>query len=164
MKFVINDPKSGKTYQIELDGTKLYGRQIKDKIKGNLIDISDYEFEITGGSDDCGFPMRPDLPLSGRKKLLLTKSIGARIKKKGERRRKTVCGNIINDKIHQLNMKIIKYGKKAPEELFKKKEGSEEAPKKEKKPEPKKEKSVTEKPKEEVKEQPKEEKKEDKKE
>lgn len=142
MKFVMNDPKSGKTFQTEIDGSKLYGRRIGDKIKGNLINILDYEFQITGGSDYCGFPMRSDLPIAGRKKLLLTRGIGVKTIKKGQRIRKTVCGAIINDKIHQLNMKIIKYGSKNPEELFKK-EGEEV--KEEQKETPKKEKTVKEK-------------------
>jgi small subunit ribosomal protein S6e len=147
IKFVINDGKTGKTYQTEVDGSKLYGRKIKDKIKGDLLDISGYEFEITGGSDYCGFPMRPDLQISGRKKLLLTRGIGVKTVKKGQRIRKTVCGAIVNDTTHQVNMKILKYGAKKPEELFKKKEGSEEAteevkeekPKEAPKEEPKKE-------------------------
>ena len=152
IKFVINDPKTGKTYQQEIDGSKLYGRKIGDKIKGNLINILDYEFQITGGSDYCGFPMRSDLPIAGRKKLLLTRSVGVKTIKKGQRIRKTVCGAIINDKIHQLNMKIIKYGSQIPEQLFSKEESSEEIkeelkkfseekPKEEKKKEPKKEES-----------------------
>ncbi|MAG20384.1 30S ribosomal protein S6e [archaeon] len=154
IKFVINDGKSGKTYQTEVDGSKVYGRKIKDKIKGDLLDISGYEFEITGGSDYCGFPMRPDLQISGRKKLLLTRGIGVKTVKKGQRIRKTVCGAIVNDTTHQVNMKILKYGAKKPEELFKKKEGSEteevkeekkEAPKKEIKPEEAKEESKEEK-------------------
>ena len=53
---------------------------------------------------------------------------------KGERKRKTVCGHKIHDKIVQINLKIIKVGSKKIEEIFpateKKKEAAEEAHKK----------------------------------
>ncbi len=113
-KLVIGDPKTGKSYQREVkdkDAKAFIGKSIGDKIRGDLFNLSGYEFEITGGSDYCGFPMRKDNKGTGRKRILATKSTGIRTKVKGLRLRKIVAGNTIHSKISQINLKIIKYGK-----------------------------------------------------
>ncbi len=107
-KIVINDPKTGKTYQKAVNEEALIGKKIGDKIAGSLIGIPDFELEITGGSDNAGFPMRKDIQGSGRKKALLTSGTGVHIKRDGKKVRKTVMGNTINSNIVQVNMKIIK--------------------------------------------------------
>ncbi len=125
---VVSDPQTGKAYQKTVSGAnanKLIGKQIGDMINGTLIDLPpDYELQITGGSDKDGFPMRPDLPGSGRKRLLLTGGVGYRPKEKGVRRRKTVRGRVISKDIVQINVKIVEYGKTPLEEFFKKQEES----------------------------------------
>ena len=127
-KVVVSDPQAGKAYQKTVSGAnanKLIGKQIGDMINGTLIDLPpDYELQITGGSDKDGFPMRPDLPGSGRKRLLLTGGVGYRPKEKGVRRRKTVRGRVISKDIVQINVKIVEYGKTPLEEFFKKQEES----------------------------------------
>ncbi|MEM1689562.1 MAG: 30S ribosomal protein S6e [Candidatus Hadarchaeales archaeon] len=126
MKIVISDPKTGKSYQIELgeaESKKLIGMKIGDKIDGNLLGLPGYELQITGGSDKDGFPMRRDVTGAGRKKVLLSGPPGFRPKKKGERRRKYVRGNQISEAIVQVNTKITKYGEKPLDEIFKPKEG-----------------------------------------
>ena len=42
-----------------------------------------------------------------RRRVVLTNGVGFSAKKKGERKRKTVRGNIITDEIVQINMKIV---------------------------------------------------------
>ena len=42
-----------------------------------------------------------------RRRVVLSGGAGFKAKKKGERRRKTVRGNIITDEIVQINMKIV---------------------------------------------------------
>jgi len=128
IKAVINDPKTGKSYQKILSKELLLGKKIRQRISGNLFGLPEYELEITGGSDDAGFPMRTDIEGTERKRALLTGGpgirIGAKIKKeKGLRLRKTVRGNTIGEKTAQVNMKIVKYGAKPIEELLGKKEG-----------------------------------------
>jgi len=152
-KIVINDPKTGKTYQKTLDEQAFIGKKIGDKIDSNLVGMAGFELEITGGSDVAGFPMRGDVQGSGRKKALLTSGTGVNIKRKGKKVRKTVMGNTISENIVQINLKVIKgdnvekaLGVEAPAEEAK----PEEAPKEETKPEEK----PTEEPKEEVKEKP----------
>jgi len=95
------------------------GLKIGDKVKGEVLDFAGYEFDITGGSDSCGFPMRKDVSGTLRKKILSVKTLGLKIKDHGIRKRKTVAGNTIYDKTAQINLKIVKYGKaplEAPKE------------------------------------------------
>ncbi len=123
-KVVISDPKTGKAYQKVVSGAnanKLIEKQIGDIINGTLVDLPpDYELQITGGSDKDGFPMRPDLPGTGRKRILLSGGVGYNPKEKGVRRRKTVRGRVISADIVQINMKVVKHGKIPLEEFFKK--------------------------------------------
>ena len=179
MKVVINDVKTGKSYQKEFDNDLFIGRKIKEKIEGNVLGLADYEFEITGGSDSAGFPHRSDVEGSGRRKILASKGVGVQKKvRKGIKIRRTVMGNTISANTAQVSLKVVKYGKEALDKVLggEKKEGEEkpkeEAPKVEEKPkeipkeEPKKEEKPevkeepVEKPKEEVKPEVKEEKKE----
>ncbi|MFH1399077.1 MAG: 30S ribosomal protein S6e [Candidatus Woesearchaeota archaeon] len=108
------------------------GLKLGDKISGDKIGLAGYEFEICGGSDYCGFPMRKDLPGSGRKRVLITRGVGMNQKGAGLRKRKTVCGNAIHAKISQINLKVLKEGKmKLVEEAAEeKKEGAAEESKK----------------------------------
>ncbi len=128
-RVVISDPKTGKAYQKVVEGAnanRLIGKQIGDIISGTVVELPpDYELQITGGTDRDGFPMRPDLPGSGRRRLLLSGGVGFRPKEKGLRRRKTVRGRVISKDIIQINMKVVKHGKIPLEEIFKQKEKEE---------------------------------------
>jgi small subunit ribosomal protein S6e len=182
--------KDGKSFQKEIKdeaASSFLTKKIGDKIKGESIDLPGYEFEITGGSDYCGFPMRADVTGIGRKRVLAVKGVGIKNKKKyrkrekkgkrtmkGMRQRRTVAGNTIYSKTAQINLKVIKAGKaplvaapaekkeEAPKE-GKKEAVKEEKPKKEKKEEAKEEKKeeVKEEKQEKKEETPKEEKKEE---
>ena len=126
VKFVINDIKTGKSYQTEIEQNPAKGMKLGDKIDGGSLGLSGYEFEIAGGSDNCGFPLRRDVTSTTRKKPLFAKGVGLRHNRKGDRKRKTVAPNIIKESTSQLNLKILKYGNKNLEETFgKKKEASE---------------------------------------
>ena len=130
-KLVLSDPKSGKSVQREVkdDAAKSFlGLKIKDKVRGEILDLTGYEFEITGGSDYCGFPMRYDVMGSLRKRIVDVKGVGfhnklrkPNPKKKGfrtiegMRQKKTVAGNTIHEKIAQINLKVIQMGK---EDIF----------------------------------------------
>ena len=113
-KVNVGDPATKKTYKVELkgdDATKLVGKKIGDKFRGELIGLSGYELTITGGSDKAGFPMRPSVPGMARKRLLLTDGVGFHPKKyKGQRRRKSVHGNTVSMNMVQLNTKVTKSG------------------------------------------------------
>lgn len=112
-KVVISDPKTGLSVQREVKdpaAKAFLGLKIGDTIKGETIDLQGYEFEISGGSDFCGFPMRKDVLGVGRKKILSYSGTGVRKADKGMLQRKTVCGNTIHAKIVQVNLKAVKVG------------------------------------------------------
>lgn len=133
-KFVISDPKNGKSYQLEIDQSKcegVIGLKIGDRFHGDIIGLRGYELEIRGGSDKDGFPMRGDIEGIGRKAILISKSTGFRGKKKikkkkvkikGLRVRKNVRGNTISNFISQINCVVVKYGEKSLDELIPKKD------------------------------------------
>ena len=125
MKLVIGT-KSGKCYQKELSAEEAeatHGKALGETLNGELFGFSGVELELTGGSDLNGFPMRKDLHGQNRKKVLITKGVGFKGKLRGKRFgglrvKKTLCGNTVHNKIHQLNVKVTK-GDKIIEEAFK---------------------------------------------
>ncbi|MBI2653290.1 30S ribosomal protein S6e [Candidatus Woesearchaeota archaeon] len=168
-KLCISDPSAGKTFQKEVkdnQATPFLGLNIGETIKGDSFEIDGYEFEITGGSDYCGFPMRKGI-LGLRKRITVYGGVGFKGDSKGIKKRKTVCGHKIHERISQINLKVTKQGTKKLNEIFgvedkEKKETKEDV--KEQKTEEKKEKEVKERKAEEKKEEPKEHKTDDKKE
>ena len=119
-KLCISEPSSGKTFQREVKDNQakpFLGLNIGESIKGDAFDFSGYEFEITGGSDYCGFPMRRGI-LGLRRKITIYGGVGFRGSFKGIKRRKTVCGHKIHDKTSQVNLKVTKQGSKKLSEIF----------------------------------------------
>ena len=134
MPFKINiNEKTGKTYKIEIEGESLVEKILGDIIDGKEIsnDLEGYEFEIAGASDKSGFTAMKNVEGLGKKRVLLT--YGKGLKKKGKREgkkklsndkpkglrtRRTVRGKIISHEISQINMKIVKEGKKKLSEIF----------------------------------------------
>ncbi|MEA2036465.1 MAG: 30S ribosomal protein S6e [Nanoarchaeota archaeon] len=134
-KLCIANPKTGKSYQKEAKGAEaqaFIGLNVGENVAGDGFGMAGYEFQITGGSDYCGFPMRHGI-LGLRKSIHSSGGVGFRGLKKGEKSRKTVCGHKINEKITQINLKVLKEGSKKVEDYFvtEKKEG-EESPKEKK--------------------------------
>ena len=117
---IVISRKDGKSEQKEVkdDQAKPFlGRKIGDIIKGDAFGMPGFEFQVCGGSDSCGFPMRKDVTGTSRKRILAVSGVGLKRKRHGQRQRKTVCGNTIHGKIAQINLKITKEGKVAkPEE------------------------------------------------
>ena len=118
MKVVIGNTKTGKAYSVETDLSNFTGKKIGDAVKGEVLNLTGYELEITGGSDASGTPMRRDVSGATSRKLLLSKSTGFRGKRKGERRKKRIHGNIVSGNIVQLNTKVVKEGKEALDKLL----------------------------------------------
>jgi len=120
--FKINISDKGKTLKLETENEVLVGKKIGENLNGNEIseDLEGYELEITGISDEAGFPGRKDLTGPGYHKRLLTYGFGMKNRKKGIRLRKTLRGNEISLKTHQINTKVLKQGNKKFEDLTKK--------------------------------------------
>ena len=105
--------KSGKTVKKDFkeeQASSLHGKKIGDKFHGEILDMPGYEFELAGGSDYCGFPMRKDVNGIMRKSVLTTKGFGNKYNRKGMRLRRTVAGNTVYNRTTQVNLKVIKYG------------------------------------------------------
>ena len=111
VKINIADPESAETKAEDNDNLEaLVGQEIGNEVDGSLLGYDGYVFEITGGSDDSGFPMRKDVPGSDRKEVLITEGVGLRKNRKGNKRRRTVVGNTVNQKTAQVNLKVVEKG------------------------------------------------------
>ncbi|MEM3851635.1 MAG: 30S ribosomal protein S6e [Methanomassiliicoccales archaeon] len=124
-KAVVNDPKTGMSYQVDVSGpqtSSLVGKRIGDVIDGIYFKLPGYKLEITGGSDKDGFPMRRDLPGQQRTRLLLTGGEGFKGHSSGVRKKRTVRGNTISPSTVQINLKIVSTGPSPVSEILGKKE------------------------------------------
>ena len=115
-KIIVSDPETGKSQSVEVEETQavpLIGRKLGEVIDGAAIKLSGYKLKITGGSDKDGFPMRPNIHGGVRVGATLSEGVGFHSTNKGERKRKTLRGNVITDAIVQINMKILEQPKKS---------------------------------------------------
>ncbi len=109
---VIADRKTGKTYKKEISEDvlgSLAGRKIGEEIDGIFFEMPGYKLKVTGGSANDGFPMKKDLSIAGKKRILVSYNSG-RKGKDGIRKRVTFRGNIIGSDISQLNLVVTQYG------------------------------------------------------
>ncbi len=107
-KLVISSPDgSGKTVNVEgARAQPLIGRRVGEILDGAIAGV-DGSLLITGGSDKDGFPVRRDVHGGARRAIILSGGAGFNPTRKGERRRKAVCGNVITDNLIQINMKLL---------------------------------------------------------
>ncbi len=108
-KVIISD-SNGTSKSVELEDARavpIIGKKIGDIIDGSVVGLPGHKLQITGGSDKDGFPMRPDVHGGVRRSVVLSGGVGFNPNKKGERRRKTVRGNVITEEITQVNMRIV---------------------------------------------------------
>ncbi|MEM3377415.1 MAG: 30S ribosomal protein S6e [Candidatus Bathyarchaeia archaeon] len=117
-KVIVSDPETGTSKVVELEETRaapFIGRKIGEIVDGSIVDLPAHKLQITGGSDKDGIPMRANVHGGGRRKVILSGGTGFNPKREGERRRKTVRGNIITDEIVQINAKIVEKPQKPAE-------------------------------------------------
>lgn len=125
MQINIGSP-NGEVYQVESEAENFVGKQIGDSFNGEVIELNGYEFEITGGSDKSGFPMRKSIEGNERRRVLIKDGAGIRPEEKGDRLRKSVRGNTVSTEIEQLNVTVVEEGGKSLEDHFSEEEDSEE--------------------------------------
>ena len=131
-KIIVSDPETGTSKAVELEETRaipLIGRRSGEIIDGSIVGLPGHKVQITGGSDKDGFPMRPSVHGGVRRRVILSGGVGFNSRAEGERKRKTVRGNVITDEIVQVNMRIAEKPKRAKK--GKKTNVKEEKPKKE---------------------------------
>lgn len=129
-KFVVSDPQTKKSWQVEVEQEKaslLVGKKIGEEFEADFLGLKGYRLCITGGTDRDGFPMHPAVHGMGRKRVLLSGRPGFKPRLKGQRKRKTVRGDTISFEIAQINCKVVRRGEKPLEEILGKKEGGEKA-------------------------------------
>jgi small subunit ribosomal protein S6e len=118
-KVIVSDTETGTSKAVELEESRaapLVGKRIGEIVEGAMVDLPAHKLKIVGGSDRDGVPMRPSVHGGVRKNVILSGGVGFNPKNSGERRRKTVRGNVITDEIVQVNTKIVEKPKKAKEE------------------------------------------------
>ena len=109
-KIIVSDPEAGTSKVVELEEARaapFIGRRLGETLDGSAVDLPAHTVQILGGSDKDGVPMRGNVHGGVRRRVVLSGGAGFSPKKKGERRRKTVRGNVITDEIAQINMKIV---------------------------------------------------------
>jgi small subunit ribosomal protein S6e len=124
-KVIVSDPETRTSKAVELEEARaapLIGKKIGDVLDGSIVDLPGCKVQITGGSDKDGFPMRPNVHGGVRRQVILSGGTGFNPQNEGERRRKTIRGNVITDEIVQVNMKVIEKPKQPKEKKPKEKE------------------------------------------
>ncbi|NWG11428.1 30S ribosomal protein S6e [Candidatus Bathyarchaeota archaeon] len=117
-KVIVSDPETGTSSVLELEETRatpLIGRKLGEIIDGSVVNLPSHKVQIMGGSDKDGFPMRQNIHGGVRRQVMLSGGVGFKSKSAGERRRKTIRGNVITDEIVQVNMKIVEKPKQPKE-------------------------------------------------
>ncbi|MFD1513012.1 30S ribosomal protein S6e [Halomarina rubra] len=118
---VVADPEDGTTHQFDVDGqdaNRFMGLDLGDEVDGSVVGLDGYSLELTGGSDNAGRAMRPDVAGAGVKKVLLEGGVGYEPERDGERRRITVRGREISEETRQINAKITERGSESVAELL----------------------------------------------
>lgn len=127
MNIVVNDSKTGKSYTKNIEENPFKGKKIGQEVQLSSIGLEGYKGEIRGGSDKQGFPMKPEVKGGIRRKLLLKKGLGfKKTEIKGQRKKRSVRGNLVTDDTQQINIKITGQGAKPVEEVLGKKEEAKE--------------------------------------
>jgi len=117
-KVIVSDPEIGTSKVVELEEARavpFIGRKIGETVDGAVVDLPAHKLQIMGGSDRDGVPMRSNVHGGVRRNVMLSGGAGFNPQHKGERRRKTVRGNVITDEIVQINTKIVEKPKKPVE-------------------------------------------------
>jgi small subunit ribosomal protein S6e len=107
---IVSDPETGTSQKVELEDERmapLIGRRIGEVMDGTIANLPGHRIQLTGGTDKDGIPMRPDVHGSVKANIILSGGVGYKPKRKGERKRVVVRGNIVSPETIFLNFKIV---------------------------------------------------------
>lgn len=115
--------EDGETFQKELEKyDQLLGKKIGDEFEGDTVGLEGYRLEITGGSDQEGFPMREKIEGAARRRKVIGNGSGIQENEKGVKKRKSVRGNTVSEEIRQLNTCVIEEGENEVSDLWEEEE------------------------------------------
>ncbi len=109
-KAVLSNPKDGTSKLLALtsdQSSALVGLKIGETFEGERIGVPGVKLQIRGGSDNSGFPMRPDLQGGVKRRILVSTGPGFKPSAPGERVKKMMRGNTITDDIVQVNLRML---------------------------------------------------------
>eukprot|EP00088_Acartia_fossae_P037233 TRINITY_DN383_c0_g1_i3.p1 TRINITY_DN383_c0_g1~~TRINITY_DN383_c0_g1_i3.p1 ORF type:complete len:247 (+),score=98.58 TRINITY_DN383_c0_g1_i3:51-791(+) len=117
MKFNVSYPATGCQKLIEINDEHkvrpFYEKRMGQEVEADSIgdEFKGYVVRITGGNDRQGFPMKQGVLTNQRVRLLLSKGHSCyRPRRKGERKRKSVRGCIVDSNLSVIAMSIVKKG------------------------------------------------------
>jgi len=117
MKINIAYPDTGCQKVIEIEDERtlraLYDKRMSHEVEGEVLGegFKGYIFRISGGNDKQGFPMKQGVLTNQRVRLLLSDGHSCyRIRRKGERKRKSVRGCIVSGDLSVVNLVVVKKG------------------------------------------------------
>jgi ribosomal protein S6E (S10) len=115
MPFKFEIAQGKKVCHYEADSESIIGKKLGENVDGGDIgsQFKGYEFQITGASDKSGFPALAERDYIGVRRVLLKKGKGMRTKYRGLRLKKSIHGNMIDENIVQINLKVTKAGEKS---------------------------------------------------
>jgi len=117
MKLNISYPATGCQKLIDIDDENklraFYDKRISHEVSGDHLgdDFKGYVFKISGGNDKQGFAMKQGVITTQRVKILFRDGMSCyRIRKRGERKKKSVRGCIVSSDLSVLNLVVVKKG------------------------------------------------------
>jgi len=117
MKINMAYPATGCQKVIEIDDERklraLYDKRMSHEVEGEVLgdEFKGYIFKISGGNDKQGFPMKQGVLTNQRVRLLLSDGHSCyRIRRRGERKRKSVRGCIVSGDLSVVNLVVVKKG------------------------------------------------------
>ena len=100
------NPKTKKTYTVKMESPVFMSKKLGETVDLSALNLKG-KGQITGGSTKTGFPMVPFVSGPVNKQVLLSNGMAFKATHKGEKRRKTVFGDTINEMVEQVNVKIL---------------------------------------------------------
>jgi len=117
MKLNISNPNAGSMKKVEIDDDNkvlpFFDRRIGAEVSGDTLgaEFKGYIFQIAGGNDKQGFPMKQGVLANSRVRLLLKKGMSCYgPKRTGERKRKSVRGCIVGPDLSVIHLNMVKKG------------------------------------------------------
>jgi len=117
MKLNIAYPATGSQKIINIEDENrlraFFDKRISAEVNGEVLgdEFNGYVFRISGGNDKQGFAMKQGILTSQRVRILFKDGMSCfRIRKRGERKRKSIRGCIVSADLSVLNLVIVKKG------------------------------------------------------